>query len=185
MGNFVKLFKNHSSYDSFEEKPSVGHCINEDEVHYEISKTDYSKVYLTTEALEDGFIAFTIPDYDITEEQIEFIEYSVDNGISWERTNNSVDEVYISVPVSAGDKVLWRGKGVQTGYDGLGSFFSSDCKFTVYGNILSLIFNDDFANPDNDIRGREWVFASLFGNGYDVWSEGCMLFLLKTLFYRH
>ena len=114
---------------------------------------DYSKDYLTTIAKENGTISFNIWK-SMGTNLITSISYSTDGGDTWTTTQNKDDKeehLAINVNVNEGDKVLWKGDAQQTGYfdeddygDYVGSFFSSTAGFDVEGNIMSLLFGDDF-----------------------------------------
>jgi len=87
-------------------------------------------------------------------DMITSISYSSDNGETWTTTanqNNKTEHLVIDVNVNEGDKVLWKGTATQTGYyddddygDYVGSFFSSDCEFDAKGNVMSLLYGDNF-----------------------------------------
>ena len=138
-----------------------------------VADHDYSKDYLTTVALENGTISFNIWKYMGTE-YITSISYSTDGGDTWTTTNNvnnKEEHLTISVDVSEGDKVLWKGDAQQLGYyddyysfDYFGSFFSSDSEFNVQGNVMSMLYGDDFVGEETFEYGAE--FAHLF-NDYD------------------
>ncbi|MBR6908183.1 leucine-rich repeat protein [bacterium] len=130
---------------------------------------DYSKQYLTCVALEDGTISFNILK-SMGTEYITSISYSTDNGKTWTTTNNmnnKEEHLSISVNVNEGDKVMWKGYAQQTGYydeddygDYVGSFFSSTAEFDVQGNVMSLLYGDDFKGEDTlEYDGQ---FANLF-----------------------
>ncbi len=64
--------------------------------------------------------------------------------------------------------MLWKGIATQTGYydqddhdEALGSFFSSDCEFNAYGNVMSLLYGDDFIGQ-NSLNNTEYIFTHLF-----------------------
>ena len=101
------------------------------------------------------------------------ISYSTDNGETWTTTNNVNDKtepLAINVNVNDGDKVLWKGTATQTGYFVedehyyVGSFFSSDCMFDVQGNVMSLLYGDDFKGKTTLVHKGQ--FACLFSD-YD------------------
>ena len=107
-------------------------------------------------------------------DMITSISYSTDDGETWTTTNNTDNKrehLAIDVRVDQGDKVLWKGNATQTGYydddyrDYVGSFFSSDCGFNTYGNVMSLLYGDDFYNNKN-LGNTEGTFAHLFSD-YD------------------
>lgn len=176
---------------------------------------DYSKDYLTIEAVEDGNIFFVF-NGKIKSDLLSSISYSTDGGETWVTEENPykfmqeasitipksgknggnspkviddgenqqehyyesiddelVDEIIddveqdivdwrdlfgkkslegdmLTINVSAGDKVLFKGSAQSFG-DISGStvskcHFGSDCKVDVYGNIMSLCYKDDFSN---------------------------------------
>ena len=186
---------NSSSYSYIQNKPDLSNFLtsqiqsdwNEDDntsAAYILNKpsiptdyvVDYSKQYLTCVALEDGTISFNIWK-DMGTEYITSISYSTDNGETWtttNNTNNKEEHLTISVNVNEGDKVLWKGNAQQTGYndedhgDYFGSFFSSDCEFDVQGNVMSLLYGDDFQG-ENTLE-YECQFAYLFYD-YDEENE--------------
>lgn len=138
------------------------------------AKHDYSKDYLTFEALEDGTISFNIWK-SMGTDMVTSISYSTNNGQTWTTTNNTdnkSEHLVINVNVNQGDKILWKGIATQTGYNDtedygyyVGSFFSSNCEFNVYGNIMSLLYGDDFYNNKN-LGNTGGTFALLFSD-YD------------------
>lgn len=173
MGKYIKKFDTHSDYEDFIEtedfiKPNISYCEDNVEVHYNPMPHDYSKDYLTTVALEDGTISFDIWKLMGTD-MITSISYSTDDGETWTTTanqNNKQENLSIDVDVEEGDKVMWKGIATQTGYyyedydDYIGSFFSSDCEFDVKGNVMSLLYGDDF--KDETTIEEDGTFCRLF-----------------------
>ena len=139
------------------EKPNVSHCVEENEVHYN-QYHDYSKDYLTLESLEnDNTFVWESRDgsYSYTGNPI---SYSLDNGKTW----NSLSDGVIAT-VNSGDKILLKAINSSysyTGYSGLmltcGIY--SSYSFNAYGNILSMIFGDDFTNTNNKLNGLIFTF---------------------------
>ena len=107
----------------------------------------YEKKYLTFEALEDGTFTFTEND----------LQYSLDDGVTWQTLTAGT-----STPtISAGNKILWKQTGLTpVELKGIGTF-SSTGQFNVYGNIMSLLYGDDFIGQ-NDLSGLDWLFFKLF-----------------------
>lgn len=106
--------------------------------------------YLCFTALESGTFSFTIRS-NITTANLSYIEYSVDGGNSWTKTNNiQSTEVVITTPsVSTGDKVYWRGSGTTLGTAGSNNkwcTFSSTGKFDAEGCVASLLNPSGFEN---------------------------------------
>ena len=173
MSLYLKLFENHNQYTAYTAstefiKPNVSSCVQDNEVHYS-PLHDYSQDYLTTVALEEGTISFNIWK-NMGTDMITSISYSTDNGETWTTTNNTnskSDNLAINVNVNEGDKVLWKGDAQQMGYydeddydDYVGSFFSSNREFDVEGNVMSLLYGDNFKGEDTlEYDGQ---FACLF-----------------------
>jgi len=174
--DFLKKFNTHSDYVSFTGtskfiKPNVSYCKTENEVHFNpIEHHDYSQDYLTFVALENGTFTLTIGSA-VTTSILESVSYSLDDGKTWTETNN-VDSQTITITtptVSANEKVLWKGNGVgvstktnNSNRPSTSSIFSSSGKFNVEGNIMSLLYGDDFENKDYVADGSSYNFALLF-----------------------
>ena len=158
MSKYIKLFENHTQYETFIGgggdtpfiKPNVSHCIGENHVHYN-PIPDYSKDYLTFVALENGTFTFTPANNNA-------ISYSIDNGDSW--TDLAADTNTLTV--TRGNKVLWRGEMTPIYYGGVGKF-SSTGQFEAQGNVMSLLFGDNFKGQ-TDLTGKDFAFYSLFSS---------------------
>ena len=144
--DYLKLFENHSQYETFINgggvaKPNVSHCIQENKVHYNPIPHDYSKDYLTFMALEDGQFGFITSTNNV-------ISYSIDEGRTWtELERNSPTST-----VTAGNKIMWKGELEEIGeHNGIGSFASSG-SFDVQGNVMSLLYGDNFGGQTNTSR---------------------------------
>ena len=171
MKKYLKVFQYHEDYmeykssDSFL-KPNVSECMDEGDVHYNPFK--WADEYLTFKALEGGSFTLNIGSA-VSTSILESISYSTDNGQSWETTNN-VDGQTVTIvtpTVNAGDSVLWKGlgSGVSTvtnnnNRPSTSSMFSSTGTFNVEGNILSLLYGDEFEGKDS-VTGT-YNFAFLF-----------------------
>ena len=105
---------------------------------------DYSKDYLTFEALEDTTFKFTR----------NALEYSVDDGSTWVELPASTN----TPTVASGDKIMFKKSNSKS----IGTF-SSTGKFNVSGNIMSLLYGDDF-DGQISLSGKDRVFAMLFYN---------------------
>lgn len=53
----------------------------------------------------------------------------------------NAEHIGVSIDVSAGDKILWKANATRYKE----SYFESTCKFNVSGNIMSMVYGDDFA----------------------------------------
>lgn len=113
---------------------------------------DYSKQYLTFVALEDGTFSFNHSG----------ISYSADGGATWtELASNTA-----SPTVTAGNKIMWKAELTPTSSAGIGTF-SSTGQFDVEGNVMSLLFGDDFKGQ-TDLTRKNYVFCKLFLNNTNL-----------------
>ena len=109
---------------------------------------DYSQDYFTFEALESGNFTFTGNS----------IYYSIDDGSTWTQLASGS-----STPTLNGnDKILFKATGLSVN-SGIGQFSSSG-QFNVMGNIMSLIYGDNFINQTT-INANQFVNL-LKGNSY-------------------
>lgn len=126
-------------------------------------KHDYSKDYLTFEALEDGTFTLTIP-ADVNSTYMTSISYSTDNGKTWNTTTIDNTAQTVTTPtITSGNKVLWKGVGKQMAkLFSVYSYFSSTGNFNVSGNIMSLLYGDEFANQEALPSDSMYNFCNLF-----------------------
>lgn len=105
---------------------------------------DFSVDYLRFTALESGTFTLTI-DSTVTTSNLEYVEYSTDEGETWVKTNNvSSQTVTITTPtITTGNSVLWRGKATRMSQNSSTlsrrSTFSSTGRCNVSGNINTLL----------------------------------------------
>ena len=124
--------------------------------------TDYSKQYLTFVAIEDG--TFSLRRSSLLEG---LFEYSIDNGSTW----STLDMNSSTPTILAGNKILWKGR--SNIIVGIGTF-SSTGRFNVEGNIMSLLYRDDFESATS--LPDEEAFEELFcGNTNLVSAENLVL----------
>ena len=104
--------------------------------------------YFCFTALEDSTFTLTIPQA-LPNSVYNYVEYSIDNGTSWTKTNNQDDtQIIVTTPtILANNKVLWRGLGTILGNNSYTySNFSSTGRFDVSGHIQSLYHLNDIEN---------------------------------------
>ena len=106
---------------------------------------DYSTMYLTFEAIESGTFSFTND-----------ISYSLDEGETWTTLNANTN----SPTVTAGNSIMWKGNFTPQGNESIGTF-SATGNFNAYGNVMSLLYGDNFVGQ-TDLTGKDWAFALLF-----------------------
>lgn len=108
--------------------------------------------YFTTIALEDDEMFLFTPQSNYS------IQYSVDGGSTWQNITSGET----TPSVSAGTKVFWKGVMPSSTSGNIGSFKTRYYYgYDVEGNIMSLIFGDNFADK-TDLTGYENVFNDLF-----------------------
>lgn len=110
---------------------------------------DYSKEYLTFEALEDTTFTFSQ----------NALQYSINDGKTWVALTASAE----SPTVSVGNKIMWKQTDL-TPFNSYGiGIFSATGNFKVYGNIMSLYYGDNFIGQTN-LTGKNYAFYLLFYN---------------------
>lgn len=114
----------------------------------------YSGQYLTFRATENGTFSFNPTSGNS-------IQYSLDSGSTWSTLASGA-----STPtIASGDTVMWKGTmtPIDTGYAldlGVGVFSASN-KFEVEGNIMSLLYGDNFSGQTS-LSGKSYAFTYLF-----------------------
>ena len=170
MKQYLNKFNTTTEYNTFKNsanyiKPNVSVCVD-NKIHY--NPLIWAEEYFTTVALENGTISFSIL-RSIGTDKITSISYSTNNGETWITTNNinnKSEHLVIDVNVNRGDNVLWKGIATQMadlddwGEDYCGSFFSSTCKFDAKGNVMSLLYGDNYKGQT--IINENYVFCRLF-----------------------
>ena len=177
--DYLKLFEGHSDYSSYIAdngitRPSIGFCLDENEVHF--NEFDGSEQYLTFVAEEPGTFTLTIGSA-VTTGDVTSVSYSLDDGETWTTVNNTAStQVTITTPtVSAGGTVLWKGNatrmainsGNTTNTPFVSSIFSSTGKYSALGNVMSLIYGDNFIGKTS-LSGKNFAFSALFSKNENL-----------------
>lgn len=122
--------------------------------------------YLTFTALESGTFRFSGNTYEYGNS----IWYSIDDGITWTYLTNNTN----TPTIAAGKKIIWKGNGsIPGGSTGMGRFYST-CDFKVDGNIMSLVYNDNYSGQTS-LSGLDYVFKDLFTGTRVVDASGLLL----------
>lgn len=129
---------------------------------------DYSKEYLTLKVISGGTIAWTAAGTGYNRS----IQYSLNNG-TW--TTITASSPGATINVSDGDVVKFKGTnstyaGSNADYDG---FSGGTASFDVEGNIMSLIYGDNFINQ-TALTGT-YNFCSMFKQSNVVSAENLIL----------
>ena len=123
----------------------------------DVKETDYSKEPLTFKILSAGTINWTASNTGITKT----IEYKLNDG-EWISITSNTGETAPTINVAEGDKIQFRGNNAQyaTGTSAYNSFSGSTALFEAEGNIMSLIYGDEFKN--NSTISSTYTFNGLF-----------------------
>ena len=152
---YLKIFENQSTYESQKDEvmgmPHVVLIDDTKEIIF-VSETnedniDYASQPFTLVALEDGTMDIAMPS------GATFMNYSLNDGDWVENTEDIVMEV------KANDKVKLKGNAITlicTEYN----FFNLSMPFNAEGNIMSLLYSDDF--KDKKTIECERCFADFF-----------------------
>ena len=150
MGKYLKKFELTSKYEEYINSdmaisPNVSIIKDINGVHYNPIH-NYSQDYLTFVAKEDGTFKFSGNS----------INYSVDDGETWTTLESGID----SPTVQAHNKIMFKATLIPQDSSGIGTF-SSTSKFIAQGNVMSLLYGDDFIGQ-KDLTGKNYVFYNLF-----------------------
>ena len=163
----LKKFENQSDYESQKNSvmgtPYVVLLEDTQEIIIE-DKIDYASQPFTLVALEDGTMDIAMPS------GATFMNYSVNDG-AW--IDNTED---IALEVKANDKVKLKGNAI--GVRGYYKIFDLSMPFNAEGNIMSLLYGDDFKDKTT-IEG-ERCFENCFGSTNIVSAKNLIL-LATTL----
>lgn len=134
----------------------------------------YENDYLTFEILSAGTITWKGPSQNGGGATLleRTIQYSLDNGQTWNNITSSTGGSIINV--SVGDIIKWKGENAAyaRSYIYYSSFNDSTAYYNVYGNIMSLVSGSSFSNAS---LSDNWVFHHLFGGTNVVSAENLIL----------
>ena len=157
---YIKLFDKLSDFESVKDnldRPNVSLVQETNSVSYLAASAiaiDYSKEYLTIEALEDGLTAKLSSNT---------CEYCVDNG-DWTTLAANTNTVSINKGQTLQFKIYNPRiiSSASYGNYGIGTFTISK-KCNISGNIISLLYGDDF-KEQYYLLDKSFVFYGLFDN---------------------
>ena len=85
------------------------------------------------------------------------IRYSTDYGVTWTALPNGE-----STPqIKSGETIFWV-SNITPSDEGIG-YFSSIGSFKAHGNVMSLLYGDNF-KEETSLEGKDYVFKKLFNN---------------------
>lgn len=142
--------------------------------------------YFTIESLEDNnTITLNIP-RGVDSQCLTYVSYSTD-GTIWTTLNIDATDQTISVTLNQGETVRYKGQGLHyaKGWEeDVHSCFNTSGNVTVSGNIMSLLYGDDFANATVFPSGSSHTFERLFQETDKLVSAGNLLLPATSLVYE-
>lgn len=164
-GNIRPLELVQSGSTICEETPTYEWRLTDKWVCESATPIDYSSQYLTIESLEDGnVISFTADNTSITRT----ISASTDDGATWTEYTSSTGGTQIAT-LNTGEKVLLKGLDSAYSYN----HFTSSDEVEVYGNIMSLLYGDNFSGQTTLTESR--TFPTLFMGCKVIFAENLIL----------
>ena len=162
---YIKLFKQHSEYETYinssdKKLPNLSYCEDVNDVHF--NPLTWADTYFTISLLETSTISFSYNDVNYGVFSGNDLQYSIDKGTTWETLEFDSTISYVSISnVPAGTNILFKCENPTiTTSLGIGNF-SSTGNFEVKGNIMSLLYGDNFINQ-KDLTEKNYVFYKLF-----------------------
>ena len=137
--------------------------------------------YMTLSALEDGEITISIPDI-VDSSHATSLSYSKDKS-NWTDTIVDNTEQTITIPVTSGENVYLKGVAMTwcNADEEYGASIDSSANINVSGNIMSLLYEDNFEDktvfPDNS----QHTFNLLFYNNKHLCSAEKLILPATTL----
>ena len=122
---------------------------------YQEAAPDFSMEPLTFNILSAGTINWKAQDKSIKRT----IKYKLNDG-EWASITSRTGTSAPTINVVEGDKLQFRGSNTQYATSSYYNSFGSSASFEIEGNIMSLIYGDDFKN--NSTISSSYAFASLF-----------------------
>ena len=135
----------------------------------EAEKPDYATTYLTFEAIESGTFKFSGATSAHT------LSYSLDDGTTWTSLAHNTN----TPTINAGNKIMWKGNLTPQGYKGIGRFVATG-KFDAYGNIMSLLYGDNFVGQIS-LEGKTFAFRDIFRSNSKIVSAQNLILPATTL----
>ena len=174
MNDHLKQFANHAAYQAAESnlyRPNVSLCVSENEVHYNPIPHDYSQDYFTIISLEDDN---TISWYHGTSNNTNY-SYSIDNGQTWiSITQPEPWETEDIITLNQNEKILLKGTNTAlSDSDNYHDEIRSSDIINVEGNIMSLLYGDNFVNQTTLPATN--TFNYLFQGSYIINAENLVL----------
>ena len=138
-------------------------CVNnecENSGQWQRGNKYYGNDYFTIEATTNGDVTISLK--LLTSTDLEYVSYSTDLE-NWNATYCDGTTKTITVPLTSGDKLYLKGSGKRYIHtiSIANSVINSTCDIKAYGNIMSLLYGDNFADKVS-LPNYAYTFLSLF-----------------------
>ena len=142
---------------------------------------DYTE-YMTLSALGDGEIVINIP-AEVNSSHATSLSYSKDKS-TWNETLIDDTAQTINIPVTSGENVYLKGIAKQFGTTSTPSVkINSNTDINASGNIMSLLYGDDFKDKTSLPEGSQNTFKSLFNGNNRLINAKDLILPATTLTY--
>ena len=168
---YLKKFNNHTEYTEYMEDspllPNVSYCVTQDEVHF-TPEHDYSGDYFTLTVVDGGTVTL-----GTVNNASPVLSYSTDNGTTWTSVILSKDTTQSIGTFASGDEIIIKGVndklGNQVALGNNSGVIGGTAKINASGNIMSLLFGDNYASSAFTTSNR-YGLAFLFGDNTNLLS---------------
>lgn len=152
----------HETYINSEDYKEPYVCYDQEHIHY--NNIDYSKEYFTIEALENGTMKAYINWYSSRGNGNIYYSFNKSTWTSIFEHNENY-QYYTNINVIKNQKIYFKGDYLPNGnYNCGGLKISNNFKFNVSGNILSLVYLDNFQNQEYLIQQSNLITSSSNSN---------------------
>ena len=166
MKKYLAKFENEAAYDEFKAgedfvTPNVSWCVEEDSVKWNPivpvpPQHDYSQDYFTIVSTSDNnVIEWKASDTSVAKT----ISVSTDEGSTWTDVTSTTGDTTLAT-LNTGDKLLIKGSNTAYATSSYYNYFTSSGQFNVEGNIMSLIYGDNFIGQTT--LSETHIFKQLF-----------------------
>ena len=173
INNVIQLLVHYNNYTKL---PNVSHVASENKIYYHLDEVqDYSQEYLTIVSKADNN---TIGWKTYSSSNLKTISVSTDDGQTWTNRESSTEGTTLAT-LNNGDKLLIKGNntvyGIVINSVVTYNYFTSTQNFDIEGNIMSLLYGDNFIG-ETSLSGKEYAFNRLFyHNNYLVNAQNLKL----------
>ena len=173
---YIKRFSTLSGQTEYFENTEldtyVGYVDETQNVYYDDAIPEYKDRYFTIKSLADNNVIYFRKN---SNSNVTSLYTSTDGGNSWSLVTPQASSNQAIATLNAGEKLLIKGENTKYGY----SRFSASGQFEVYGNVMSLISGDSFANADT-ITDTD-ALSGLFSGTTNLTSAGNLILPATTL----